>query len=210
MTTRDGEGFIHGEEAGAAARSVSGRRMLLLLPLVLFVGLAGVFLYRIASGVDPQAIPSALIGKPVPAQTFAALDGLVRAGGDAVPGFTSDDLEGRVSLVNVFASWCAPCRVEHPLFVELSGAPGLQLVGINYKDSPEAALRFLTSLGNPYDRVGVDPDGRNAIDWGVYGVPETFLIDRDGEIVDKHVGPLTMQALRGGFGDRLRALLSGG
>lgn len=191
-------------EAGVRGPS---RRLVLLVPFVVFVGLAALFYLQIASGRDPQVIPSALIGKPVPDQSLAPLEGL-ESDGVAVPGFSAADLAGKVSLVNVFASWCAPCRAEHPLLVALAAEEGLQIVGINYKDRPDSALRFLSELGNPYDRVGVDPEGRNSIDWGVYGVPETFLVGRDGTIVAKHVGPLDRAAFAGAFGEAVREALS--
>jgi cytochrome c biogenesis protein CcmG/thiol:disulfide interchange protein DsbE len=177
-------------------------RLLLALPLVGFLALAAVFAFRVTDGKDRSVVPSALIGRTVPAETFPSLL-------DTVPGFGPDRLEGRVSLVNVFASWCAPCRVEHPKLMELSERPDLHIVGLNYKDRLPQARSFLAELGNPYDAVGVDPQGRKAIEWGVYGVPETFIVDADGVIRAKHVGPLTDEALAGDFGDTLRRLIDG-
>ena len=176
-------------------------RLLLAVPLVLFAGLAAVFALRIGSGADREAIPSALLDRPAPAATFAPLN----SGG---PGVSPADFDGKVTLVNIFASWCAPCRVEHPLLVELAKTPGLTLVGINYKDKPDAARAFLAELGDPYERVGVDPEGRGAIDWGLTGVPETFLIDAEGRVRAKHVGPLSAEALEGSFGAAISALLA--
>lgn len=176
-------------------------RALLVLPLLAFLALAGLFAWRVTDGKDRSMVPSPLIGRAVPAETFEALDA-------AAPGVDPAALTGRVSLVNVFASWCAPCRVEHPLLMQLAGTEGLTLVGVNYKDTPAAAHRFLDELGDPYDLIGVDPEGRGAIEWGVYGVPETFLVGPDGTIRAKHVGPLTPEVLAGDFGRTLSALLA--
>jgi cytochrome c biogenesis protein CcmG/thiol:disulfide interchange protein DsbE len=169
-------------------------RFALLFPLAVFATLAAIFLIKLLAGGDPSAIPSALIDKPVPEFSLPALDGLNRDGAP-VPGFSTADLKGRVSLVNIFASWCGPCRLEHPFLVRLGEDPRIKLYGINYKDVPENARRFLGELGNPYAAVGVDDRGRAAIDWGVYGVPETFLIGPDGVIRHKIVGPLSERAL---------------
>jgi cytochrome c biogenesis protein CcmG, thiol:disulfide interchange protein DsbE len=165
------------------------RRVLVFLPLLVFAVLATIFLVRLGTGGDISAIPSALIGQPAPATSLPAMPGL------EVPGLESRSFAGEVTLVNVWASWCAPCRQEHPLLMELSKDGRFALSGLNYKDQPENALRFLGSLGNPFGAVGVDQAGRVAIDWGVYGVPETFLVGKKGEILYKHVGPLTPQAV---------------
>ena len=164
------------------------------VPLLVFAALAAVFAKGLFSG-DASKVPSALIGKPAPAIALAPLEGLQRDG-QAVPSFAMADLaRGKATIVNVFASWCAPCRVEHPFLVAMADSAAVkqgkvQLVGFNYKDEAENARRFLGALGNPYSAVGVDRAGRAAIDWGVYGVPETFLIGPDGRILEKHVGPL--------------------
>lgn len=180
-----------------AAASTPARRVLFLAPVLVFVALAALFGIRLRWG-DPSRIPSALIGKAVPSFDLASLDGLRGPAGQPVPGLSSDSLQtGRVTVVNVWASWCAPCRIEHPILTELSSRPELRLVGIDYKDKPETARRFLGTFGNPFAAVGVDDTGRTAIDLGVYGVPETFVIGPDGTIRHKHVGPLTPQALPG-------------
>ena len=157
------------------------RRLLFLLPAFIFAGVG----IGLAVGLtrDPGTLPSALIDKPVPAFELPPL-----AGRDG-PGFSSADLEGRVSLVNVFASWCVPCRVEHPLLMTLAD-DGVPIYGINYKDPAERANGWLGELGDPYRAIGADTQGRVAIDWGVYGVPETFVVDTGGRIRHRHVGPL--------------------
>lgn len=165
------------------------RRFLLVLPAVIFFALAALLYFRLYGG-DPAALPSALIGRPAPDQTLPALEGLRNETGP-VPGFSRADLtSGEVTLVNVFASWCAPCREEHPTLMKLKES-GVRIIGLNYKDDSENARRFLGGLGLPYARVGVDPSGRAGIEWGVYGVPETFVITGDGRIAYKFVGPLS-------------------
>ncbi|MEP9375763.1 DsbE family thiol:disulfide interchange protein [Aquabacter sp. CN5-332] len=170
------------------------RPLLLILPALVFAALAGLFLVRLFSG-DPSRIPSALIGRPAPAVDLAPLPGLLKDG-VPVPGIAAGDFKGKVTLVNVWASWCAPCREEHPLLMALARDPRLQVVGINYKDTPENARRFLGQNGLPFSAVGVDPNGRAAIDWGVYGVPETFLVGPDGAIAYKFVGPLNEAGIK--------------
>ena len=166
------------------------RRFLVLLPLLLFAALAALFLGGLFGG-DKSRIPSALIGRAAPDIALPPLEGLVR-GGTAVPGLEPAMLrDGAVTLVNVFASWCAPCHAEHPLLMELAKDDRFRIAGINQKDQPENARRFLSSKGNPYRMVGVDANGRGSIEWGVYGVPETFILRRDGTIAFKLVGPLT-------------------
>ena len=161
------------------------QRLILVLPVVLFLGIAVAFWFGL--GRDPKLIPSVLIDQPVPAFELPPL----KAGKD---GLASADLSGRVTLVNVFASWCVPCRAEHPLWMRLAEEGELRIVGINYKDKSGDALAWLEELGDPYSRIGVDADGRAAIDWGVYGVPETFVIDAEGRIRHKHVGPVSETA----------------
>jgi cytochrome c biogenesis protein CcmG/thiol:disulfide interchange protein DsbE len=181
------------EQIDGVAEGRSGRAWV-FVPLAIFLAVAILFQFALKSG-DPSKLPSALIGKPVPATDFAPLEGLSRAEGP-VPGFTAADLaKGEVTVVNFWASWCGPCVDEHPLLVELAKEPGLKLVGVNYKDEPENGRRFLGRYGNPFAALGVDPKGRGAIEWGVYGMPETFVVDGQGRIAYKHVGPLTPQSI---------------
>lgn len=182
------------EAASGSGPSSLRRKLLVAIPIVLFGALAALLYARLFSG-DPSTLPSALIGRPAPDLALPALDGLNGDGG-SIPGFSRADLAtGEVTLVNVFGSWCGPCRDEHPLLVALAKS-GQRMVGLNYKDQPENARRFLGGLGNPFSRVGVDPNGRAAIEWGVYGVPETFVVDGKGRIAFKHVGPLTEDSVR--------------
>ncbi|NBN65494.1 DsbE family thiol:disulfide interchange protein [Microvirga tunisiensis] len=169
-----------------------------LLPLLIFAALAGLFLFQLVLGRDPATLPSALLDKPAPEMALAPVEGLTRDG-QPVPGFSGADLKGGVTVVNVFASWCVPCRQEHPLLEELGKDERVRLIGINYKDKPENARRFLGSLGNPYDRIGADDTGRAAIEWGVYGVPETYILDSAGIIRFKYIGPLSPESYRDVF-----------
>jgi cytochrome c biogenesis protein CcmG/thiol:disulfide interchange protein DsbE len=167
------------------------RRLFVILPLLVFLALAGLFLYRLGSG-DPSRIPSALIGRPAPATNLPPIEGLVRDG-VAVPGLNAKDFTGAVTLVNVWASWCVPCHDEVPFLDQLAKDKRIRLAGINYKDQADNARRFIGRYGNPFDTVGADANGRAAIEWGVYGVPETFIVGRDGKIAYKLVGPITAQ-----------------
>lgn len=160
------------------------------LPLLIFVGLAAVFLTQLQSGRSVTEIPSALLGTKAPPLRLPALEGGNR------PALTTDAIKGKLTLVNVFASWCVPCRQEHPVLLELSKDPRITVVGINYKDRNDNALRFLGELGNPYAAIGVDPNGKAAIDWGVYGIPETYLVSPDGIILYKKVGPFDPETFR--------------
>lgn len=167
------------------------RYWLAAVPLVLFLALAGLFLSRLETGGDPSRVPSPLLGKPAPVTVLPPLEGLKGPDGAQLPGITPALLAGKPALVNVWASWCGPCRDEHPVLMQLAKDPRFTLVGLNYKDAPDNARRFLGQHGLPYAAVGVDPKGRTAIEWGVYGVPETFVLAKDGTIVDKFTGPLT-------------------
>jgi cytochrome c biogenesis protein CcmG/thiol:disulfide interchange protein DsbE len=157
------------------------RRWLYLLPAAVFAVLAAAS--YVGLGIDSNVLPSPLIDQPAPQFDLPPLPGSER-------GFSSADLPGHVSLVNTFASWCAPCRAEHKVLTALAQTRRVPIYGIDYKDKEEAALAWIAELGNPYTRIGAD-DGHVGIDWGVYGVPETFIVDREGRIRYKHVGPLT-------------------
>ena len=165
-------------------------RPIMLLPLAIFLALAGLFLSQLLSGRDVAAIPSALIGQDAPETKLPPLEG------SNLPGLDSDQFEGKVTVLNVFASWCVPCREEHPVLMGLAQDKRYAMAALNYKDKPENARRFFGELGNPFQAIGIDPAGRAAINWGVYGVPETFLIDKSGKITFKYVGPLTPQTAK--------------
>ncbi len=160
-------------------------RLRYLIPIVVFTALVITFAGTLNR--DPRTIPSALIDKPVPEFALPPVKGRTL-------GLSSTDLVGEVSLVNVFGSWCVACREEHPLFMQLKAESVVPMHGLNYKDHPDNAARWLNTLGDPYTRTGADRDGRVSIDWGVYGVPETFVISKDGRIAHKHIGPLTPEA----------------
>lgn len=170
------------------------RSAFVVLPVAMFFGLAIMFAFALFSG-DPSKLPSALIGRPAPKVDFAAMEGLLDAG-KPVPGFTAAELAtGEAQLVNFWASWCIPCVQEHPMLLELKKRTGVSILGVNYKDETAAGRRFIGRYGNPYRAVGVDPLGRGAIEWGVYGMPESFVVDGKGRIVYKHVGPISNQSL---------------
>jgi cytochrome c biogenesis protein CcmG/thiol:disulfide interchange protein DsbE len=173
------------QKQSAATRA----RLIVLLPLLAFLALAAVFILRLGSG-DPSRIPSALIGHPAPQVSLPGLPGLER-NGVAVPGLDGAVLKGDVTLINVWASWCVPCRDEAPLLMALAADKRIRVVGITYKDQAENARRFLGHYGNPFAANGMDGNGRAAIEWGVYGVPETFVVDRNGRISYKLIGPIT-------------------
>jgi len=175
-----------GSAKGALGREVRSQ-LSAYVPLLVFLGLVVVF--GIGLTLDPRKIPSPLIGKPVPVFDLPPVKGRTL-------GLSTANLKGEVSLVNVFASWCTACREEHPLLMELKKNGLLPIHGLNYKDKPEDASKWLNELGDPYTRTGADINGRVGIDWGVYGVPETFVIDRDGRIAYKHIGALTQDALQ--------------
>ncbi|MGV2112546.1 DsbE family thiol:disulfide interchange protein [Agrobacterium salinitolerans] len=180
----------HDTKAKSTGRS---RYALALLPLLLFGGfalVAGKMLYdQDVNGLDISAIPSALIGTKAPALSLPPLEG------SNLPALTDAAIKGKLTLVNVFASWCIPCRQEHPLLQELSKDNRITVVGINYKDKSDNALRFLGELGNPFAAIGIDPNGKAAIDWGVYGIPESYLVSADGTILYKKVGPFDARSI---------------
>jgi cytochrome c biogenesis protein CcmG/thiol:disulfide interchange protein DsbE len=177
------------DEHAPAAR----RRLIVIAPLVIFLGLVALFLVRLFSG-DPSRIPSALIGQPAPQTALPGVAGLDRDG-KPVPGIDPAAFKGAVTLVNVWASWCVPCHDEAPLLMQLAQDDRLRVIGIDYKDEADNARRFLGRHGNPFAAAGADKNGRAAIEWGVYGVPETFIIGRDGRIAYKLVGPITAENL---------------
>jgi cytochrome c biogenesis protein CcmG/thiol:disulfide interchange protein DsbE len=163
------------------------RRLLFLVPALAFIGLMIAFGISL-SNRDPSTVPSALIGRPAPAFDWAPVKGRSL-------GLATVDLKGEVSLVNVFASWCVACREEHPLLMCLASEGTVPIHGLNYKDKPDDAARWLDTMGDPYTRTGADLDGWVAIDWGVYGVPETYVVDREGHIAFKQIGPITADVL---------------
>lgn len=179
------------------------RAWLALLPLVAFLALAALFMTQLMSGKDNSVVPSALIGAQAPSTDLPPLDGV------GLPGLASSAFAGKVTLVNVWASWCAPCRQEHPLLMGLSADKRIVVAGLNYKDTPENARRFLGSLGNPFAAIGVDATGSTTIDWGVYGVPETFLVGKNGRILYKHVGPFTPESIRDDLMPQIEKALAG-
>ena len=186
-------------ENGVPAKDASAwqRRLIVFVPLLAFLALAGLFMLRLGAG-DPSRIPSALIGQPAPSTDLPPLAGLERDG-KPVPGLDGSDLKGHVTVLNVWASWCVPCRDEAPLLMELAADPRIRVIGINYKDQPDNARRFLGRFGNPFVANGADANGRAAIEWGVYGVPETFIVGRDGRIAYKLIGPITPDNLAQGL-----------
>ena len=173
---------------GTSGRSLQRRSWLMAVPLLAFGSLAAIFWFRLGDG-DPAKIPSALIGHPAPSTALPPLQGLLDSGAQ-IPGLDPAMFKGKVSVVNVWASWCVPCHDEAPLLLQLAKDSRLRLVGINYKDEADNARRFLGRYGNPFAAAGADQNGRAAIEWGVYGVPETFIVGRNGTIVYKMVGPI--------------------
>ena len=161
-------------------------RLIFMSPVLAFIAVAVAFAFGLTR--DPQKVPSALIGKPVPEFSLPPVQGRTL-------GLASADLHGQVSLVNVFASWCVPCRTEAPLLLHLKQQGTVPIHGLDYKDAPADAAKFLDTYGDPFTRTGADLDGRVGIDWGVYGVPETFVVGADGRIIYKHIGALTPREL---------------
>jgi len=173
-----------------AATALPRRRVWLLLPLVVFLALVALFYFRLGAG-DPSRVPSALLNKPVPDFSLPSIEG------EGV-GLADEDLAIGVHVLNVWASWCGPCRLEHPILMRLSTDDRFDLVGINYKDVPENAGRFIGALGNPFAKIVADREGKTGIYCGVYGVPETFIV-KDGIIVHKFIGPLSEEGLEQDF-----------
>jgi cytochrome c biogenesis protein CcmG/thiol:disulfide interchange protein DsbE len=170
----------------AAADKRQSKRTLLFIPIAIFVGVAIAFGWGLTR--DPKLLPSTLIGKSVPQFSLPPVKGRSL-------GLSTADLRGEVSLVNVFASWCVECRLEHPLIMQMKSQGVVTIHGLNYKDQPDDAARWLNKVGDPYTRTGADINGRAGIEWGVYGVPETFVITKDGHIAYKHIGPLSAEVL---------------
>ena len=166
------------------------RIALYAFPFLALTALIAWFALALAPGRDPSAVPSALIDKPAPQIDLPSIY-------PDRAGLNSADLKGRASVVNVFASWCVPCRAEHPSLAQLAREHGAPVIGLNWKDKPEDARAFLNELGDPYERIGSDPSGRAGIDWGVYGVPETYVLDAQGRIRYRHVGPLSEEDIDG-------------
>ncbi len=176
-----------------------------LIPLIVFLAIAGLFAFAL-TGDGPSLLPSQLIGKPAPQLALAPLADLKQAG-VGVPGINAKTLTTKgPALVNFWASWCAPCVAEHPILVMLREKTGVPIYGISYKDDAANARRFLGRFGNPYTAVGVDGDGRAAIEWGVAKMPETFVLNGKGEIVFKHSGPLSGSVVDSKIAPLLKAL----
>jgi cytochrome c biogenesis protein CcmG, thiol:disulfide interchange protein DsbE len=175
------------------------------IPVAAFLVLAALFaMMLLQQGRDTSAVPSVFIGKAAPETPLPAIPGLMDANGAPVPGFDPAAFPGKPLLVNVWASWCAPCRQEHPLLMALAENEGVTIAGFNYKDKTANALGFLDELGNPFAIAGSDLSGRAGIEWGVYGVPETFVVGADGTVLYKHVGPLTPDSIESQILPRLR------
>lgn len=195
----------HRSGADDAQLEKAGRSRLIFafLPLIVFAVLAIFFYMQLMSGRDASEVPSVLIGTKAPSLDLPPLEGLTKAGAQ-VPALTDAEIGGKLALVNVFASWCVPCRQEHPFLLELAKDPRIEVVAINYKDKTENALKFLGELGNPYAAVGIDPRGQASIDWGVYGIPETYLVGPDGTILFKQIGPFTEDVIE----EKLKPLIA--
>ena len=172
------------EKGGGRRRSI-----VVFIPLAVFLALAALFLIRLGAG-DASRIPSALIGRPAPVTVLPGVPGLER-GGKPVPGLDADSFKGDVTVLNVWASWCVPCRTEAPLLLALAADRRIRVFGINQKDTTDDARRFLARYGNPFAAIGADHNGRASIEWGVYGVPETFLVGRDSRVLHKLIGEIT-------------------
>ncbi len=197
MTTNTAPSGPSPEPSGAGSLA---RQPVFLAPLVVFTLIA--LFFAIGLTLNPRDLPSMLIGKSVPEFELPAVKGRTL-------GLSSQNLQGQISLVNVFASWCVECRAEHPLLMELAKTGPVPIHGLNYKDKPDDAAEWLDSLGDPYTRTGADISGRVAIDWGVYGVPETFLVDRQGKVVYKHIGAMSRKIFDQKILPKIRELQGG-
>ena len=182
-------------------------RLAVLVPLAVFLGIALLFFVRLDNGRDPSLLPSVLIGHPAPQTPLPPVAGLVRDG-QPVPGLAPADFLGAVTVLNVWASWCVPCHDEAPLLMRLAGDKRIRVVGMNQKDQPDNARRFLGRYGNPYAATGQDASGRMGIEWGVYGVPETFIVGKDGRIAYKLVGPITAANLQSALEPEIQKALA--
>jgi cytochrome c biogenesis protein CcmG, thiol:disulfide interchange protein DsbE len=190
------------------AGNVARRRIAVLTPLAIFLALAALFFFRLYSG-DPSVLPSALIGHPAPQTNLPPIAGLDHDG-KPIPGLDPASFKGAVTVVNVWASWCVPCHDEAPLLMQLAQDPRFRLVGINYKDEADNARRFLGHYGNPFVAAGADFSGRAGIEWGVYGVPETFVVGRDARIAYKLVGPITADNFESDLKPQIEKALAAG
>ncbi|MEY8828830.1 DsbE family thiol:disulfide interchange protein [Sedimentitalea sp. XS_ASV28] len=177
------------------------RPILTLLPVAVFAAIGAAFYWGLFN--NDNSLPSPLIGKAIPEFELPPIDG-------RSDGLSSVDIRGRIAIVNVWASWCVPCRVEMPLLNELAARDFVAIFGINYKDDADEALAFLAELGDPYTRIGADRNGRVSIDWGVYGLPETFVIDAEGQIAYKHIGAFNRRSLEEDILPVVRRLQTGG
>lgn len=169
-------------------------RLIYLLPVLLLIGIAGAFGAYLALGIQPQALPSTLVDRPAPEFDLPDLPGRADAKPDG--GLSTADLkDGGAKLLNFYASWCVPCRAEHPMITRLAEEEGITIHAVSYKDRPEASVQWLRDLGDPFSRIGLDLDGRVGIEWGITGVPETFVVDGDGRVRLRHQGPITREVM---------------
>jgi cytochrome c biogenesis protein CcmG/thiol:disulfide interchange protein DsbE len=194
--------------AGGGKPVATSRRLAVLIPLFVFLGLAVLFFIRLGAG-DISRIPSVLIGRAAPVTILPGIAGLERDG-KPVPGLDADTFKGQISVLNVWASWCVPCRTEAPLLMKLASDQRVRIVGINQRDANADARRFLARYGNPFSAIGVDANNRASIEWGVYGVPETFLVGRDGRVIYKLIGEVTPENLETVLKPKIEAALSAG
>jgi cytochrome c biogenesis protein CcmG/thiol:disulfide interchange protein DsbE len=205
--TGAGHGAANGGQESAEEGAARRRSWVTLAPILVFGVLALIFLVQLLRGGSSGEIESVLIGRPAPATDLAPLQGLV-VGGGQVPGISNASFVGKITVLNVWGSWCGPCRDEHPYVLALGNDERIQVVGLNQRDATNNAFGFLMEVGNPYDAIGVDPNGRASIDWGVYGVPESFLIDRNGIVRYKLIGPMNERRYREEMLPQIEALLA--